>query len=472
VTLIFVGRERLGIGSGLVQIIAPDVGTVMGVLDGEQYEGKERVLSAGIHTFVQTSTDTASESFGRRPSIATSDRSSLIARLAAESDCAVLLSLLLTRVSFLTLTASTFDIRSRLMLIAPHPDDEALACSVILQQAVRAGAAIRIVYVTDGDNNPWPQRALERRWSLSPLDRKRWGKLRRAEALAALHVLGIRPANVQFLALPDQGLTDLLLGDCDRALTRITRAIDDWSPTDILAPSPLDIHPDHNAIAVMMRLIFADLLAPRISQWNYLVHGRSPAFFDRAAQVPSSELETATKREAIRCHQTQIKLSSRRFLRYAARPERFLRVERENAVRRDGAVYSVSRARDNLDVDLRFSADPFRLQRNKFFILGRDSLGRTRACQIRLPSRSADLEVLDCATNRSIGIARYRRRPFAGEFTLPLHLFSPLHDLFIKVDRRSWFFDEAGWIEIPSVPRLTKVALSMISAEAHSLAVR
>ena len=48
------------------------------------------------------------------------------------------------------------------MLIAPHPDDEALACSVILQKAVRAGAAIRVVYVTDGDDNPWPQRALER----------------------------------------------------------------------------------------------------------------------------------------------------------------------------------------------------------------------------------------------------------------------------------------------------------------------
>jgi LmbE family N-acetylglucosaminyl deacetylase len=358
------------------------------------------------------------------------------------------------------------------MVIAPHPDDEALACSVILQQAVRAGAAIRIVYVTDGDDNPWPQRALERRWSLSPSDRKRWGKLRRAEALAALRVLDICPADVQFLGLPDQGLTDLLLRDCDRALRRITRVIDDWSPTDILAPSLFDIHPDHNAVAVMMRLIFADFLTPRISQWNYLVHGHSPAFFDRAAELSSSELETAKKREAIRCHQTQTKLSRRRFLRYAARPERFLRVDRESAVRRDGAVYSVSRARDNLDVDLRFSADPFRIQRNKFFILGRDSLGRTRACQIRLPSRSADLEVVDCATNRSIGIARYRGHPFAGEFTLPLHLFSPIHDLFIKVDRRSWFFDEAGWIEIPGVPSLAKVPLSMISAEAYSLAVR
>ena len=350
------------------------------------------------------------------------------------------------------------------MLIAPHPDDEALACSVILQQAVRAGAAIRIVYVTDGDNNPWPQRALEKRWRLSASDRKRWGKLRRAEALAALRVLDIHPADVQFLALPDQGLTHLLLSDCNSALTRIAQVIDDWSPTDILAPSIFDIHPDHNAVAVMMRLIFADFVTQGVSQWNYLVHGRSPAFFDRAAQLSPSEAEIATRRDAIRCHQTQIKLSRRRFLGYATRPERFLRVERERAVWCDGAVHSVSRTHDNLNVDFRFTADPFRMQRSKFFVLGRDSLGRKRACQIRLPGRSTDVEMLDCATNQSIGIARYRGHPFAGEFALPLHLFSPVHDLFIKVDRRSWFFDEAGWIEIPSVPSLTNLAVSMVSA--------
>jgi LmbE family N-acetylglucosaminyl deacetylase len=350
------------------------------------------------------------------------------------------------------------------MLIAPHPDDEALACSVILQQAVRAGAAIRVVYVTDGDNNPWPQRALERRWRLRASDRKRWGKLRRSEALAALRVLGIHPSDVQFLALPDQGLTDLLLRDCNSALTRIAQVIDDWSPTDILAPSIFDIHPDHNAVAVMLRLIFGDFLADGITRWNYLVHGRSPAFFDRAAELTPSEVETATKRDAILSHQTQIKLSRRRFLGYATRPERFLRVERETVVWRDGAVHSVSRTRDNLTVDLRFAVEPFRIRRSKFFILGRDSLGRKRACQIRLPGCSADVEMLDCAANHSIGIARYRGHPFAGEFALPLHLFSPIHDLFIKVDRRSWFFDEAGWIEIPGVPSLTNVALSMISA--------
>ncbi|HYK24308.1 MAG TPA: glycosyltransferase family 39 protein [Candidatus Acidoferrum sp.] len=38
------------------KIIARDVGTVTGMLDGQRYEGKERFLSRGIHTFVQTST--------------------------------------------------------------------------------------------------------------------------------------------------------------------------------------------------------------------------------------------------------------------------------------------------------------------------------------------------------------------------------------------------------------------------------
>jgi hypothetical protein len=38
------------------KIIARDASTVMGLLDGERYEGEERFLSPGTHTFVQTST--------------------------------------------------------------------------------------------------------------------------------------------------------------------------------------------------------------------------------------------------------------------------------------------------------------------------------------------------------------------------------------------------------------------------------
>src|SRR5260370_4512786 len=61
---------------------------------------------------------------------------------------------------------------SRLMLIAPHPDDEALACSIIFQRAIQAGTAIRDIYATDGDDNPCPHRLLEQEWRLNSADPK------------------------------------------------------------------------------------------------------------------------------------------------------------------------------------------------------------------------------------------------------------------------------------------------------------
>ena len=351
------------------------------------------------------------------------------------------------------------------MLIAPHPDDEALACSVILQKAVRAGAAIRVVYVTDGDNNPWPQRALERRWRLSASDRKRWGKLRRSEALAALRVLGIHPSDVQFLALPDQGLTDLLLRDCNSALTRLIQVIDDWSPTDILAPSLSDIHPDHNAVAVMMRLIFADFLAGGVSQWNYLVHGRSPAFFDNAAELSSSEVgdrqQNATQFAAIK------RKSNCRgdvfFDTPRARNVFFVSNARALSGAMEPFIPFLEHAITSMSI-FAFRLIRFVCKGASFSFWVATRLGEHVRARSVFP---AARPILKCWIARRITALA---SPVTGAIhlpassTLPLHLFSPIHDLFIKVDRRSWFFDEAGWIEIPGVPSLTNVALSMISA--------
>jgi hypothetical protein len=33
----------------------------------------------------------------------------------------------------------------------------------------------------------------------------------------------------------------------------------------------------------------------------------------------------------------------------------------------------------------------------------------------------------------------------------PVSIFSSASAIFIKLERRSWFFDEAGWLEIPPV---------------------
>ena len=359
---------------------------------------------------------------------------------------------------------------SRLMLIAPHPDDEALACSIILQQAVRAGATIRVVYATDGDDNPWPQRVLERKWRLNAADRKRWGKLRRAEALAALRALGVRASDARFLALPDQGLTNLLKCDCRSTLERFAAIIRDWAPTHLLVPSIADTHPDHSALAVMLRLVLAELPGSQMSVWSYAVHGESPAFFARAEQHRQLEAETAIKLRAIRCHKTQIKLSRRRFLAYAARPERLLKLRARETTIADGSIRSISRQPHTLRLDLRLSVKPIRAAEPTLYLLSRDVEEALRCLSVQLPVRSCRIELRDAATERRVGVARYRGNAFAGELTIPIDIFSSAPALFVKLERRSWFFDEAGWLEIPAAIHPRQIISSNIAQP--SLAIR
>ena len=212
---------------------------------------------------------------------------------------------------------------SRLLVFAPHPDDESLGTGILLQEAVAAGAAIFVVYLTDGEANPWPQRALSRRWWLNATDRQRWAKLRRREAIAALQVLGIPSPDVRFMGWPDQGLADLLHTQPTTVLAQLRYLIQEWSPTDLVGTDIADRHRDHRALGLMIGKLFADAGTPfqEIRRWSYLVHGRSANFFREAAVVPQSALQTDVKRRAIGCHETQLLLSRRRFLRYAARPE-------------------------------------------------------------------------------------------------------------------------------------------------------
>jgi LmbE family N-acetylglucosaminyl deacetylase len=360
-------------------------------------------------------------------------------------------------------TADTpaFDHWSRVLLIAPHPDDETLACSVILQKALAARAALRIVYLTDGDNNPWLQRFLEWKWHLDVNDRRRWGSLRRTEALAALSVLGVSGAQVRFIGLPDQSLTELLLCDCEIALAHFAEIVEYWAPTHIFSPSNFDTHPDHNAVAVMLRLVLAECFpdAPEISHWNYLVHGQSPAFFARATALSQSESEIANKREAILCHRTQLQLSKRRFLGYVTRPERVVRIERDQVACCDGSICSISRNGDMLRIDLRPPSVRPHLSQSALLVLGRSSNGEHRSFSIRLPVRSGPVEIVDYRTNCVAGAAFYQRDASTAEVMVPLQMLSRDADSFIKFNRRSWFFDEAGWIHVPACTQRCEATL-------------
>ena len=354
----------------------------------------------------------------------------------------------------LRVSVPVFTSRSRLLLFAPHPDDESLACSILLQRAVRAGTAVRVVYVTDGDDNPWPQRVLERKWRLNASDRKRWGRLRRTEALAALRTLGVNGSAARFLALPDQKLTAMLMCNCQSALEHLSGIIADWKPTDLLVPSISDTHPDHSALAVMLRLAlsesFLDPMATgQMTAWSYVVHGRSPAFFDRAGSICQSQREAAIKLRAIRCNKTQLKLSRKRFLAYAGRPERLVKLGARDETIADGSIASVCRLRRSLRVALRLSPKAMRMSEPALFVLGRGEAGALRCVTMRVPARSSRVEIFDSASLDDVAGGRYYGNAFAGQLTIPLSIFSSASAIFVKLERRSWFFDEAGWLDIP-----------------------
>src|ERR1043165_4644505 len=100
----------------------------------------------------------------------------------------------------------------RILFFAPHPDDESLGGGGLIQKAAALGARLCLVFLTNGDRNPWPQRVMERAIFLDAKARRRWGVRRQSEALAALSVLGApASAEVHFIGWPDQGLTKLLM---------------------------------------------------------------------------------------------------------------------------------------------------------------------------------------------------------------------------------------------------------------------
>lgn len=224
-----------------------------------------------------------------------------------------------------TVGGPSFTPSSRLLVVAPHPDDESLGCGVLLQQAVAAGAAIKVVYLTDGENNPWPQRCLSRRWRLNASDRQRWAKMRRMEAIAALKVLGVSAVDARFLGWPDQGLCERLRAQSDLTLAQLRYLISAFGPTDIIAPDNADRHGDHKAAGAMLERLFStdDPTFSGVRCWTYIIHGRPRAFFRAAEVLPETSSEVRAKEHAIGCHETQLLLSRRRFLRYARRPESF-----------------------------------------------------------------------------------------------------------------------------------------------------
>lgn len=214
----------------------------------------------------------------------------------------------------------------RLLFFAPHPDDETLAGSLLLECAACRRLPLKVVFVTNGENNPWPQRAAERRWTVGAGDRLRWGARRREEALRALTVFGITAPQAAFWGFPDQGLSNELNFAEPRLLRAIAAELAEFRPTLVVAPSRLDQHPDHNALGLMVGLALERSAHRPRARLHYLVHGDpGAARHGDLVALPLSPSQRALKRAALEQYRSQLLLSCRRFMRYVDRDEYFLR---------------------------------------------------------------------------------------------------------------------------------------------------
>jgi len=173
--------------------------------------------------------------------------------------------------------------RDRLLVIAPHPDDESLCCAGLLQQAIAHGAAVGIVWITAGDGFELDAVVVEHTISPGSGTMQRLGKQRLREAHAAADQLGVPRASQYVLGYPDRGVEELLGPYHDRsyrspytASTTVRYAdavspgaqyngadlerdfeqvIADFRPTLVLAPAPQDLHPDHRASGELARRV-------------------------------------------------------------------------------------------------------------------------------------------------------------------------------------------------------------------------
>ena len=197
--------------------------------------------------------------------------------------------------------------RLRLLVVAPHPDDETLGAAGLMQRVQKQHGRVSVAYLTSGDGYVDGVELETHRLKPRPQDFVDYGERRLHEALRALQAISVSQKRLYAFGFPDGGLLDLLTTSWssatpfvspythdDRppyalsmsrdaaysgvALEReLVRLIVRLSPDWIAVTGPWDIHPDHCAafhfvVRALRRLSSSnpDFVVPRVLA--YTVH--------------------------------------------------------------------------------------------------------------------------------------------------------------------------------------------------------
>lgn len=168
----------------------------------------------------------------------------------------------------------------RVLILAPHMDDEVISPGGTLALHKAAGGTVGVVYVSDSAGDPDQTKQASET------------AIRKVESETCAKAMGFEI--VGFLDFPDGSLSRHEPAIAER----LRKIIADWKPTEIWAPFPTDHHRDHQAVAASLAAALGDWQG---EVWGY--EGWStlwPNAFIDITQV------LALKRAGIECHASQL----------------------------------------------------------------------------------------------------------------------------------------------------------------------
>jgi LmbE family N-acetylglucosaminyl deacetylase len=199
-----------------------------------------------------------------------------------------------------------FSKNDNVLILAPHPDDEAIANAGIIQEALKAGSAVKVVVFTNGDFNSTSLPFIEKTKNPAgaPQEFLKLGEVRRSESISAMQTLGLKKDNLIFLGYPDFGTLEIFLKYWDTenpyqslatketkvpypdsysygadykgesVLKDLESIISGYKPTKIFIPNSFDSHKDHRAMYLFAQVALWDLkdIIQGYQVFTYLTH--------------------------------------------------------------------------------------------------------------------------------------------------------------------------------------------------------
>jgi LmbE family N-acetylglucosaminyl deacetylase len=272
----------------------------------------------------------------------------------------------------------TFAADDRVLIVAPHPDDETIATGGLIRSLTAASISVHVAFLTYGDGWDWATSLTSGGRVPADTDYVAIGRRRHQEATGAATALGLPLDRLYFFGFPDDGLaplwdrawtgkpipsphtgaqmvpySDALAAGAPytgealvQSLVRVLRIV---RPTTVIVPHPADIHPDHaiapRFVAEALGSLRGQRVLPRkVRRLTYLVHypewpvlatGPAPMTAPTQRQVPATrwhlhtltDAELAAKTRALEEHRTQVDASPEFLRNFLRTTELFGRVQ-------------------------------------------------------------------------------------------------------------------------------------------------